>query len=101
MSDTVAVAADTASAAPTCDPVEAEGDPFGSKTTTTLSQNAARNRNIMTLPFVRARLIFFAAFDPNLADRLEKAVGNEPMFLPIFEANKPHIFGKFEIPAFA
>jgi hypothetical protein len=56
MSDMAAVAAETASVAPTWD--AGRFSSAGKSITTTLSQNAAFNKNLMTLPRVPAVLFF-------------------------------------------
>src|SRR5262249_24255329 len=94
MSLTVALAADMASVALTlilgvgCDP------PLGSSARTSVSQNAIRNRNRMTvLEFPRPLL---AAWERTVAPRLEAAVRSGSRFLSILELNQPRSFRKFE-----
>src|SRR5712671_6217476 len=99
MSVTVALAADMASSALTLPPLGVGCEPpLGSSTKMTVSQNAIRKRNRMIpvpIPAAVGRRM-----DTSLARRLEMAVGEIVGLLPIFDANKPRFFGKFEQPAF-
>jgi hypothetical protein len=65
----------------------------------TVSQNAIRKRNRMTLSLKSPRLLF-AALGGTLAARPETPVGEIAGFLPIFDANEPRFFRKFEQSAF-
>src|SRR5712691_1256573 len=96
MSETAAPAAETASAAPT------RGAGFslaGNNRTTMVSQNAAFNKNRMTLPFSLAAIVFLAA-EETLAESLEDQVRRQKCILPTFDANSRQILRKIELSGF-
>jgi hypothetical protein len=63
----------------------------------TVSQNAIRKRNRMTC---LSPCSLFVALERTLAARLEAPVGEISRFFPVFDANEPRSFGKFEQSAF-
>ena len=95
MSETVAPAADTASAALTLTFGDGCEPPLGNKTRMTLSQNAIRRMNRMT-PALQVPAAVIAALGRRLAAGLEMPVGQDARFLRLFEANARRIFRKFE-----
>ena len=68
--------------------------PLGSSTQTTPSQKAIRSKKNMTLPIIPDGCS--AAFELNLADRLEAVVRIEVTFLGKIDANSAQIFVKFD-----
>ncbi|HTV36978.1 MAG TPA: hypothetical protein VMF12_11165 [Xanthobacteraceae bacterium] len=91
---TVSVAAESASAAPTafveglrCAP------PLGNRISTTLSQNAIRNRKNMSPVFPAAKATVARG---KLAGSAESCVRWVGLFLPIIEENTPQIFEQFD-----
>jgi hypothetical protein len=100
MSDTAALAADTASLVPSWGACAVRSiGALGSNRTTTLSQNAARRRNLMTLPFIPCGC-FSRRIAHRLANSLEGQVGGEPPIFRKFAANARHILIKFEMSRF-
>jgi hypothetical protein len=63
----------------------------------TVSQNAIRKRNRMTC---LSPCSLFVALERTLAARLEVPVGDISRFFPVFVANEPRSFGKFDQSAF-
>jgi hypothetical protein len=96
MSDTVALAADTASMALTCVALFSER-PVGSRMRTMHSQNAMRMRKNM----VPCSPWLVGLSRTSLAAGLENAVRPARLFLSIFETNAICLFRKFEMSAFA
>jgi hypothetical protein len=91
---TVADAAEMASAAPTSLVEEPLcGATLGSSTSTTLSQNAIRNRKNMS-PESQATCV--TARDSKLAGSLESRVGGLARLLSIVEQNTPQIFEQLD-----
>jgi hypothetical protein len=97
MSVTVAFAADIASTALTLTLAVGSDPPLGSSARMTVSQNAIRKRNRMTC---LSPCSLFVALEPTLAARLEAPVGDISRFFPVFVANEPRSFGKFDQSAF-
>src|SRR5262249_60403311 len=94
MSLTVALAADMASIALTlilgvgCEP------PLGSSARTSVSQNAIRNRNRMTV--LESPRPLLAAWEQTVAARLEAAVRGGSRLLSLLELNQPRCFRKIQ-----
>ncbi|HMJ30742.1 MAG TPA: hypothetical protein VK512_18690, partial [Xanthobacteraceae bacterium] len=97
MSVTVAFAADIASRALTLTFGVGSDPPLGSSARMTVSQNAIRKRNRMTC---LSPCSLFVALEWTLVARLEAPVGDISRFFPVFAANEPRSFGKFEQSAF-
>src|SRR5919198_192797 len=95
MSDMAAVAAETASVGPTCVAGGVDGfSPAGNSKTTMLSQNAAFNRNFMTLPFVFTAIVVVPYLRGTLAEGREIEVPCSACFLCSFKTTLRKILEK-------